>query len=136
MNVSLRSTLRPLAATAIVLPLLGLGALGRASAAAPAPAAATAATGLGPVSGLLPVAKQTVASAVRIDLNNQTARLPLHRGSYRGTTVWYILTDASEQGPADELGLNLAPKLGNAAAGCPACVQQVTLRPAKGQRLR
>jgi hypothetical protein len=62
-------------------------------------------------------------------------RLPLHRGSYRGTTVWYVLTDASDQGVADELGLNYAPKLGNAAAGCPACVQEVQLRPKSGNVL-
>jgi len=54
-------------------------------------------------------------------------RLPLHRGEFQGRSIWYILTDASDQTPADELGLNFAPKLGNAGIGCPTCIQDVTL---------
>jgi hypothetical protein len=84
-------------------------------------------TSSGPTRGLLPRSKFTIESTIKIDLNNQSLRLPLHRGEFHGVSYWYILTDASEQGPADALGLNFAPKLGNAAIGCPACVQDVTL---------
>ena len=87
-----------------------------------------AATGIGPTRGLLSRAKFTVASTVKVDLNNQSVRLPLHRGQLNGTTVWYVLTDVSDQGFADELGLNFAPKLANASIGCPTCVQEVTLK--------
>lgn len=56
-------------------------------------------------------------------------RLPLHRGEFKGTSVWYILTDASTHGAADELNLNFAPKLDDAAIGRATCVQEVTLKP-------
>ncbi|MEO8329357.1 MAG: hypothetical protein ABI586_05070 [Candidatus Nanopelagicales bacterium] len=83
--------------------------------------------GTGGTYGELPSSKFTIASTITIDLANQFARLPLHRGKFEGKTVWYILTDASEQGAADELGLNFAPKLGNASIGCASCVQNVGL---------
>lgn len=131
MHARIRGLLRPLGVAALLLPLVGAGLVSRASGAEPAPAAAPAG-GTGPTSGILPNSKLTVTSTVKINLDDQSVRLPLHRGSYRGTTVWYVLTDASDQGVADELGLNFAPKLGNAAAGCPACVQEVKLRPKSG----
>lgn len=68
-----------------------------------------------------------MGSVVKVDLGNQFVRLPLHRGQFQGTTVWYILTDASSQAVAEQLRLNFAPKLDNAAIGCPDCVQDVTL---------
>ncbi|MEO7982226.1 MAG: hypothetical protein ABI807_15205 [Sporichthyaceae bacterium] len=83
--------------------------------------------GTGPIHGDLARDHFTVGSAIKVDLDNQSLRLPLHRGEFRGETVWYVLTDASTQGTADELGLNFAPKLDNAGIGCPACVQDVTL---------
>ena len=89
--------------------------------------AAQKATDVGPARGDLSSSKFTVASTVKIDLDNQLVRLPLHRGEFQGRSIWYILTDASDQGPADELGLNFAPKLGNAGIGCPTCIQDVTL---------
>jgi hypothetical protein len=86
-----------------------------------------AATGLGPLSGLLPRKNLTMESAIQVDLSNQTVRLPLYRGTAYGKTVWFVLMDASDIGTAHNLGLNYAPKLGNMAIGCDACVQTVTL---------
>ena len=93
-----------------------------------------AATGLGPLSGVLPRDHLTLKSAIRIDLSSETARLPIYRGiapvpgSPGATeTVWYLLLDASDPGLADDLDVNYAPKLQNMAISCAACVQTVTL---------
>lgn len=99
-----------------------------ATAAAPTEAAATATS----PSDVLPVSKTILPSAVKVDLRNGYVRLPLHKGEFKGQTVWYVLTEASEQGAADDLGLNYAPKLGNTSIGCPACVQSVTLAGPQG----
>ncbi|MBA3524787.1 MAG: hypothetical protein H0T85_09605 [Geodermatophilaceae bacterium] len=117
-------------AVAALVPLLATVVI--ATIADAAPAAPQVGPGIGPISGNLPVANFTIGSTVKISLTDHYVRLPLHRGEFRGTSVWYVLTDASEQGAADELGLNFAAKLGNLAAGCPACVQEVTLRPKPG----
>lgn len=47
-----------------------------------------------------------------------TITLPLYRGAMKdGRLVWYILTDTTDQGNAESLGLNYAPKLNYAATG-------------------
>ena len=48
-----------------------------------------------------------------VDTANGTITIPLYKGSLAGTnqTVWYILTDTSNQGVAQELGLNFSAKL-------------------------
>jgi hypothetical protein len=48
-----------------------------------------------------------------IDTAKGTITIPLYKGSLKGTnqTVWYILTDTSNQGVAAELGLNFSAKL-------------------------
>jgi hypothetical protein len=77
---------------------------------------------------LLPEAKFTLASAIRVDLTRSFATLPLHKGTYEGKPAWYVITDASDAEVADQLGVNFAPKLANLAAvtgGCPGCVQRV-----------
>jgi hypothetical protein len=89
-------------------------------------------TDTGPTTGTLPASKTILPSAVKVDLQNQYVRLPLHKGEYNGQTVWYVLTEASDQGAADDLGLNYAPKLGNMSIGCDACVQNVTLSGTQG----
>ncbi|MBC7925596.1 MAG: hypothetical protein H7039_08060 [Bryobacteraceae bacterium] len=52
-----------------------------------------------------------------LDRRAATLRLPLYRGRLRGNnqTVWYILTDTTDRGNAEGLGLNFAPKLFYAA---------------------
>ena len=54
-----------------------------------------------------------------IDMNESTITLPLYQGHLRGTgeTVWYILTDTTDKGNADSLGINWSPKLGYSAPG-------------------
>jgi hypothetical protein len=81
---------------------------------------------LGRTSGLLPRDHFTEESAIRVDLDKETVRLPLYRGTAGAETVWYVLLDASDQGIAHDLGVNYAPKLGNLAIGCAECVQTVT----------
>ena len=83
--------------------------------------------GLGQLSGLLPRDHLTEESAIQVDLNNETVRLPLYKGEAYGKTAWFILLDASDAGLAHDLGVNFAPKLANIGISCPACVQTVTL---------
>lgn len=80
-----------------------------------------------PTSGLLDHSKFLIRSIQQINESNHTARLPLHKGEYRGQTVWFILTEASDAGIAADLNINFASKLANAAVSCAACVQHVTL---------
>ena len=52
-----------------------------------------------------------------VDAAHGTITLPLYKGTLKGSgkNVWYILTDVSDQGVADELGLNFSSKLAFAA---------------------
>jgi hypothetical protein len=54
-----------------------------------------------------------------IDMNESTITLPLYQGHIResGERVWYILTDTTDKGNADALGLNWSPKLAYSASG-------------------
>jgi hypothetical protein len=54
-----------------------------------------------------------------IDMNESTITLPLYQGHIRGNgeRVWYILTDTTDKGNADALGLNWSPKLAYSAPG-------------------
>ena len=91
-------------------------------------AAGAATAGLGQLTGLLPSKKLTVESALQVDLDKETVRLPLYPGKAPdGTKVWYVLLDASDSGLAHDLGVNYAPKLANVGIGCPDCVQTVKL---------
>ena len=85
------------------------------------------AKGLGQRSGLLPRDHLTLESAINVNLTKETVRLPLHRGTANGKTVWYVVLDASDEGLARNLGVNFAPKLSNLGIGCPECVQTVTI---------
>ncbi len=80
----------------------------------------------------LPKSKFTLASTLRINLTKGTATLPLHRGSFRGEPVYYVVTDASSERFARTFGLNFAPRLATLSNGCPGCVQTVTLSHAAG----
>jgi hypothetical protein len=83
--------------------------------------------GLGQTTGLLPRDQLTMSSVIQVDLDKETVRLPLYKGRANGQTVWYVLLDASDEGLANNSGVNFAPKLANLAIGCPECVQTVTL---------
>ncbi len=84
-------------------------------------------TGLGQSTGLLPRENLVLESAIQIDLDAETVRLPLYKGTANDQTVWFVLLDASDIGLAHDLGVNYAPKLANIAIGCPECLQEVTI---------
>jgi len=77
-------------------------------------------------SRLLASNKLILKSARQVDLHNGTVRLPLHRGTAYGKTVWYVLTESSDVGLAADLNLNYAAKLSNLGVSCRRCVQTVT----------
>lgn len=53
-----------------------------------------------------------------VDQDKGTITLPLYRGETKnGKNVWYVLTDTTDKGNADALGLNFSPKLAYAAVG-------------------
>jgi hypothetical protein len=53
-----------------------------------------------------------------VDVETLSVTLPLFRGQMAsGETVWYIITDASSEGKASEMGINFSPKLANADVG-------------------
>ncbi len=78
-----------------------------------------------PVGLTLEKDRQTITSALRVDLTRDFATLPLYQGTANGDTVWYVITDVSDASMASRLGVNHAPKLRNATRDCPACVQEV-----------
>jgi hypothetical protein len=129
--MNFRQSIRPkrrraalaIGAAAIAAAALLPGLTDNASASAPAGSA----TGLGPLSGLLPAANFTEESALQVNLSKETVRLPLYPGDVNGKRVWYVLLDASDPGAAHDLGVNYAPKLANLAIGDPEAVQTVTL---------
>ena len=72
----------------------------------------------------------------QVDLNASTITLPLYRGQLKAATtadggsgsgevrnVWYIVTDTTDKGNADALGLNWSPKLNYAATGARVAMQ-------------
>jgi hypothetical protein len=54
-----------------------------------------------------------------LNMNESTITLPLYQGHIQGSgeRVWYILTDTTDKGNADALGLNWSPKLAYSAPG-------------------
>jgi hypothetical protein len=81
-----------------------------------------------PVGITLEKSKQTISSALRVDLTRDFATLPLHKGRANGKTVWYVITDVSNARMARRLGVNFSPKLANVGRDCPACLQEVKSR--------
>lgn len=79
-----------------------------------------------PVGLTLEADRQAITSALRVDLTFEYATLPLYRGTAKGETVWYVITDVSDAGVARELGVIHAPKLANVPTMCPACSQETT----------
>jgi hypothetical protein len=89
-----------------------------------------------PVGETLEKEKQTITSAVRVDLTRDFATLPLHEGRVGDETVWFVITDVSDADMARELGINHSPKLANVATDCPTCLQTVrTDDPVLGREL-
>jgi hypothetical protein len=118
---------RLLAATAIAI-AAAVSAVGGQALAGSKDNKPGAARGLGQLSGLLPRENLTLKSAIQVDLSKETVRLPLYEGRANGQKVWFVLLDASDEGLANNLNVNFAPKLANLAIDCPACVQTVTIQ--------
>ena len=86
----------------------------------PAPASTGAAVGLsyfGPSPSTVNpslVGPVQLLNSGTVDATNGTITLPLYVGTLKGTKkkIWYILTDVSDQGIANELGLNFSAKMG------------------------
>ena len=115
---------RPLARLATA-GMLALGGTTLAVSPASAVPAQEGSGGSAPVGLTLEKNRQTITSALRVDLTRDFATLPLHKGTANGETVWYVITDVSDESMARRLGVNHAPKLRNAPRDCPACVQEV-----------
>src|SRR5437764_10696027 len=65
----------------------------------------------------LPKDKFTIKSVLKIDLTRDFATFPLHKGNFRGTPVWYVITDASDATVASTLKHNFAPLIAHASHG-------------------
>jgi hypothetical protein len=122
----LRGNKRGLIAGVVAIVALLIAAMIRGPVAAENTTQTAASGDLGQRSGLLPRENLVLESALQVDLTKDTVRLPLYKGTANGHTVWFILTEASDQGLAKNSGLNYAPKLANIGIGCPECVQTVT----------
>ncbi len=60
----------------------------------------------------------TLLRSARVDTENDTLTIPLYFGvSASNGSYWWIATDSSDEGNAEQLGLNFAPKLRFAAQG-------------------
>jgi len=64
----------------------------------------------------LPRANVVLSSAKSVDLTANTVTLPLHRGSAKGKTVWYVITDTSDAAAAAKLGILYSPLIASAGA--------------------
>lgn len=75
-----------------------------------------------------PLARANVVlpSAISVDPDAGIVTLPLHRGTAHGTTVWYVVTDSSDQADARKRGAVFAPLLASVGTGCSGCVRPAT----------
>src|SRR4051794_41110663 len=93
-----------------LVPIAGLLAIAVIAVAAQAAAGPRSGTGgattLGQLTGLLPRDHLTEESAIQVDLNKESVRLPLYHGKAGNRTVWYVLLDASDAGIGHDLGVN------------------------------
>ena len=64
-------------------------------------------------------------SAISIDRVAETVTLPLFHGTFKGRDAWYVVTESSNRGDANQRGVNWAPRLANALGT--RAVQTVTL---------
>ena len=78
------------------------------------------------LSGKLDRDRIVMKSIIQVDLDHDVARIPLYKGYYGKTVVWYVRTDVSDSALALKLGLNFSPRLANADKGCVSCIQSVT----------
>lgn len=63
-----------------------------------------------------------ISSTINLDVNTGNVTLPIFKGQHDGETIWFIVTESSDEKDAKKLGVNFAPKLANALGT--AAVQQ------------
>lgn len=80
---------------------------------------------LGMSSGALADGRELFVTSA-VEHPDDTATLPLYRGTSRGRTVWYILLDSSDGNEAQRRGINQSNKLANARNT--GAVQKVTVQ--------
>src|SRR6185436_9159340 len=80
---------------------------------------------LGLSSGALADGRELFVTSA-VEHPDDTATLPLYRGTSRGRTVWYILLDSSDGNEAQRRGINQSNKLANARNT--GAVQKVTVQ--------
>ena len=80
---------------------------------------------LGSSSGALAGERELFVTSA-VEHPDDTATLPLYRGTSRGRTVWYILLDSSDGNEAQRRGINQSNKLANARNS--AAVQKVSVQ--------
>jgi hypothetical protein len=68
---------------------------------------------------MLPREKLTIHSTIAVNLTRSFATAPLFEGTFNGQPAWYIITDASDEGMASDLGVNFAPRLANIPVDSP-----------------
>ncbi|MEO6529037.1 MAG: hypothetical protein ABIP93_20630, partial [Gemmatimonadaceae bacterium] len=66
-----------------------------------------------------------IESVISLDPVTVNVTLPMFKGRYNGSDVWYIVTESSNQDDAKRRGVNSAPKLANALGT--AAVQRATM---------
>lgn len=66
-----------------------------------------------------------IQSTISLNVVTGDITLPLYKGRHNGQTVWYIITESSNEQQAERLGINFAPKLDNALGT--AAVQRVQM---------
>jgi len=82
---------------------------------------------------MLPASKFTIKNTLALNLTRHFATVPLFQGMFNGQPVWYVITEASDQGIASDRGLNFSPRLANIPAGHPAVQEVVTGNPSLGR---
>jgi hypothetical protein len=72
------------------------------------------------------VQHELFVTSARENKDRTEVTYPLHKGTSHGKTVYYVITDSSDQSTAAVLGVNYVPKLANAIGT--AAVQTVTIQ--------
>ncbi len=82
---------------------------------------------------MLPHEKFTIQSTIAVNVTRSFATAPLFEGTFNGQPVWYIITDASDEGMASDLGVNFAPRLANIPVDSPSVQHVMSGNPILGR---
>jgi hypothetical protein len=82
---------------------------------------------------MLDRSKLTITNTLAVNLTRHSATAPLHQGTFNGQPAWFVITEASDQGIARDLGVNFAPRLANIPADHPAVQPVNSTNPVLGR---